>query len=393
MMSNPIMNTYDPLPIAFEKGEGPWLWDKEGNQYLDTFSGIAVCALGHSHPAITAAIEGQAKKLLHTSNAFQITHQIELGHRLLSLSHMDKAFFCNSGAEANEAAFKLCRLYGHEKGIEDPAIIVMEKGFHGRTLACLSASGNRKVQAGFEPLVQGFIRAPYNDMAALENIAKNSPNIVGILLEPIQGEAGIQIPSANFLPKVRELCHEQDWLMVLDEVQTGMGRTGKFFAYEHYDFLPDILTTAKALGNGIPIGACLAKGKAAHLFQPGNHGSTFGGNPFACKVALTVLETLEKEGTLEQVKTKGEYLIAGLKAQLSHHEVVVDIRGQGLMIGVELSAPCMAIKTLGIERGVLFNVTAEKVVRLIPPYIITYEQMDGIIHTLDACIEAWQETL
>lgn len=390
-MTNPIMHTYAPLPISFEKGQGPWLWDKQGNQYLDTFGGIAVCALGHAHPAVTIAIEQQAKKLLHTSNAFEITHQIELAHKLLALSHMEKVFFCNSGAEANEAAFKLCRLYGHEKGIKDPAILVMEKGFHGRTLACISASGNRKVQAGFEPLVQGFIRAPYDDIAALENIAKNSPNIVAVFLEPIQGEAGIQVPSADFLPNLRQLCDHHHWLMALDEVQTGVGRTGKFFAYQHYDFLPDIVTSAKALGNGIPIGACLAKGTAAHLFKPGNHGTTFGGNPFSTKIALTVLETLEHEGLFQYVSEAGEYLMAGLKRQLSHHNTVVDIRGQGLMIGVELNAPCAAIKTLGLARGVLFNVTAEKVIRLVPPYTLTYEQMDRIIHTLDECIQLWSE--
>lgn len=390
-MTNPLMHTYAPLPIAFEKGQGPWLWDEQGNQYLDTFGGIAVCALGHAHPAITTAIEQQAKKLLHTSNAFEITHQVELAHKLLALSHMENVFFCNSGAEANEAAFKLCRLYGHEKGIKDPAIVVMERGFHGRTLACLSASGNRKVQAGFEPLVQGFIRAPYDDIAALENIAKNSPNIVAVFLEPIQGEGGIQLPSPDFLPNLRQLCHHHRWLMALDEVQTGVGRTGKFFAYQHYDFLPDIVTSAKALGNGIPIGACLARGTAAHLFKPGNHGTTFGGNPFATKVALTVLETLEHEGLFEHVSKAGEYLMAGLKRQLSHHDAVVDIRGQGLMIGVELNAPCGAIKTLGLERGVLFNVASEKVIRLVPPYTLTQEQMDRIIHTLDECIQAWSE--
>ena len=390
-MSNPIMHTYAPLPLAFEKGQGPWLWDKAGNQYLDTFAGIAVCALGHSHPAVTTAIEQQAKKLLHTSNAFEITYQIELANKLIALSQMENVFFCNSGAEANEAAFKLCRLYGHEKGIEDPTIIVMEKGFHGRTLACLSASGNRKVQAGFEPLVQGFVRAPYNDIAALENIAKNQSNVVAVFLEPIQGEAGIQMPSPDFLPNLRQLCHHNNWLMALDEVQTGIGRTGKFFAYQHYDFLPDIVTSAKALGNGIPIGACLARGTAAHLFKPGNHGTTFGGNPFATKVALTVLETLEHEGLFAYVSEASDYLMAGLKRQLSHHEAVVDIRGQGLMIGVELNAPCAAIKTLGLERGVLFNVTSEKVIRLVPPYTLTYEQMDRIIHTLDDCIQVWSE--
>ena len=390
-MSNPLMSTYAPLPIAFEKGQGPWLWDKEGNQYLDTFGGIAVCALGHAHPAVSTAIEQQAKKLLHTSNAFEITHQVSLAHKLLTLSQMDNVFFCNSGAEANEAAFKLCRLYGNEKGIKDPAIVVMEKGFHGRSLACLSASGNRKVQAGFEPLVQGFIRAPYNDISALENIAKNSPNIVAIFLEPIQGEAGVHLPSPDFLPHLRQLCHHHGWLMGLDEVQTGIGRTGKFFAYQHYDFLPDIVTSAKALGNGIPIGACLARGTAAHLFKPGNHGSTFGGNPFSTKVALTVLETLEHEGLFDYVSEAGCYLMDGLKRQLSHHDAVVDIRGQGLMIGIELNGPCAAIKTLGLERGVLFNVTAEKVIRLVPPYTLTHEQMDRIIHTLDECIQLWSE--
>lgn len=378
-MTDTLMHNYAPLPVNFEKGEGAVLWDDQGNQYLDALGGIAVCALGHAHPAVTKAICEQAGKLVHTSNLYGINKQKELADKLTSAAKMDNVFFSNSGAEANEAAIKLARLFGHSKNIEKPAIIVMEGSFHGRTMATLTATGNRKVHAGFEPLVQGFIRAPYNDIEAIESIAKNNPNVVAVMVEPITGEGGINIPCSDYLNKIRELCDQHDWLMMLDEIQTGMCRTGKWFAHQHNNITPDVMTLAKALGNGVPIGACLAKGKAATLFQPGHHGSTYGGNPLVTSAALAVVETMENEKLAERATYLGEHMSASFTEQLKDLEGVVEIRAKGLMLGIQLDKPCADLVKAGLDAGILINVTAGDVVRLLPPLIITDEQAHEIV--------------
>lgn len=380
------MPTYNRLPVSFAYGKGVWLWDTQGNKYLDGLGGIAVSILGHAHPAVIKAITEQASKLIHASNLYTIPEQEALGQELTRLSGMQQAFFCNSGAEANEAAIKLTRLFGHKKGIAHPSIIVMEKSFHGRTLATLSASGSRRIQAGFEPLVQGFIRASFNDLEALRVIAKNTQDVAAILLEPIQGEGGIITPDLNYLKGVRELCDKYDWLMMLDEVQTGMGRTGKMFAYQHHDILPDVVSLAKGLANGIPIGASLIQGKACHLFEPGKHGSTFGGNPLACQTALAVLSTIEQEQLLSNAAKMGDYLLQGLTESLSKYSIVANIRGKGLMMGVELGRPCRDLLHIGLKKGLLFNVTQERVVRLLPPLILQRQEADQLIDIFTACI-------
>lgn len=390
-MSHSLMTTYNPLPVGFLRGQGAWLWDTEGKKYLDAMTGIAVCSLGHNHPKVTEAILDQAQKLLHTSNVFQIPYQQKLADQLTKISGMEKVFFCNSGAEANEAALKLVRLYGHSKNIEEPEVIVTEGAFHGRTLATLSASGSRKVQAGFEPLVKGFVRAPYNDIPTIETIAKNSKThgkqgVVAIMVEPIQGEGGIQIPAENYLNELRRICDANDWLLILDEVQTGVGRTGTFYAYQQHNILPDIVTSAKGLGNGIPIGACLARGKAAELFQPGSHGSTFGGNPFACRVGSTVVQTIQEENIAANATKQGEKIIKQLKNKLRNQAGVVDIRGKGLLIGVELDRPCREILHIALQKGLLMNVTADKVIRLLPPLIINDEEIAYLTEKLTECI-------
>jgi len=378
-MADHLMSTYGRLPIRFERGEGVWLWDTEGKQYLDALSGIAVCALGHAHPAVARAIAEQAGRLVHTSNLYAIPHQEVLADRLCEVSGMARAFFCNSGAEANEAAIKIARLFGHSREIDNPAIIVMENSFHGRTLATLTATGNRKVQAGFEPLVQGFIRVPFDDLEAISTVADNSPEVAAVLVEPIQGEGGINVPDANYLAGIRRICDAHGWLMMLDEIQTGMGRTGKWFAYQHTGTLPDVVTVAKALGNGVPIGACLALGTAAEMMQPGSHGTTFGGNPLAARAAMTVLETLDSENLLLHAAELGQRLLAGFTEELSGIAGVRDIRGCGLMIGIELDRPCGALVGTALERGLLLNVTAGRVIRLLPPLVTTIRQAEMII--------------
>ena len=385
-MADHIMSTYNRLPVQFERGEGIWLWDSEHKQYLDALSGISVCGLGHAHPAVTQAIADQAGILVHTSNLYGIALQAQLADRLCELSGMERVFFSNSGAEANEAAIKIARLYGHGRGIDSPAIIVMDNSFHGRTLATLTATGNRKVQAGFEPLVQGFIRVPYNDLDAIRTVAENSSDVVAILVEPIQGEGGINIPDDDYLEGIRSLCDDNHWLMMLDEIQSGMGRTGKWFAWQHSNAIPDVATLAKALGNGVPIGACLARGKAAEVMQPGTHGSTFGGNPLACRAAIAVLEVVEKEQLVNHAATLGEQLLAGFTTALSGLEGVTEIRGLGLMIGIELDRPCTELVVKAIEQGLLINVTAERVVRLLPPLITTEKQADMIIDQVSELI-------
>lgn len=379
---NHLMNNYNRIAVSFTHGEGAHIWDSQGKQYLDALGGIAVCALGHAHPAITQAICDQAGKLLHTSNIYEIATQRDLANKLCALASMDNAFFCNSGAEANEAAIKMARLYGHQKGIEVPTLIVTEGSFHGRTLATLTATGNRKIQAGFEPLVKGFVRAPYNDVAAIETIARNNRDVVGIMVEPITGEGGIRIPDPDYLNKLRAICDQHGWLLILDEIQSGMGRTGKWFAHQHNGIQPDIMTLAKALGNGVPIGACLARSDAASLFKPGNHGTTFGGNPLASRAAMAVIETIEKDQLLEYNSKLGAHFLAGFKQQLDGVAGVRDIRGHGLMLAVELDRPCGELVKTCLAAGVLINVTAESVIRLLPPYVMTLVQADTVINTV-----------
>ncbi|WP_455198179.1 acetylornithine/succinylornithine family transaminase [Kaarinaea lacus] len=390
-MSDSLMNTYARLPVTFEKGDGAWLWDTEGKQYLDALSGIAVCGLGHAHPAIANAICEQAGKLIHTTNIYGIQHQQTLGDKLTALSGMDRVFFGNSGAEANEAAIKIARLYGHSKGIDSPTIIVMEGSFHGRTLATLSATGNRKVQAGFEPLVSGFLRVPYNDLDAIEQVARNNKDVVAVLVEPVQGEGGIQIPDEDYLPGIRKLCDDNGWLMMLDEIQTGMCRSGKWFAHQHFDLKPDVMTLAKALGNGVPIGACLARGESAQQFKPGHHGSTYGGNPLVCRAALAVVDTLEKENLAGRAEKLGNRIVSDFKSALGDLDGIADIRGHGMLLAIELDRPCAELVKLALDQGLLINVTAEKVVRLLPPLIMSDEQADQLVSTLSEIIRQYLE--
>lgn len=385
--SNPaVMPTYARLPIAFTRGEGVWLWDDAGERYLDAVAGIAVCNLGHAHPQVAAAIADQAALLMHTSNLYEIPLQSELAEKLCGLAGMQRAFFGNSGAEANEAAIKLARLHGHQQGIDSPLIVVAENSFHGRTLATLSATGNRKVHVGFEPLVGGFLRVPYNDIEAIERVAEQHAGVVAVLVEPLQGEGGVQVPDTRYLASVRELCNTHGWLMMLDEVQTGMGRCGSWFAFQSAAGMeamtPDVMTVAKALGNGFPVGACLVAGAATELMQAGHHGSTFGGSPLASRAALATLSVMEQDGVPGQVTGKGERLRQRLAEQLQGCSAVVDIRGRGLLCGVELDRPCGELVTRALERNLLINVAAGNVVRLIPPLIIDNQQIDQLADTV-----------
>jgi acetylornithine/N-succinyldiaminopimelate aminotransferase len=384
-----LMTNYAPMVVTFDHGKGAMLWDTEGKQYLDALAGIAVCGLGHAHPAVTRAICDQAAKLIHTSNLYTIEKQQLLADRLCEHAGLDRVFFSNSGAEANEAAIKIARMVGHTRGNKSPQIIVMENSFHGRTMATLSATGNRKVQAGFEPLVQGFIRAPFNNIEAIENIANNSSNVVAVMVEPIQGESGIQVPAEDYLNRLREICDRNGWLLILDEIQTGMGRTGKWFAFQHNGIKPDIFTLAKSLGNGVPIGACVASEKVAAVMKPGSHGSTFGGNPLACAAALAVIETIDSEHLVENAAAVGAYLIDSLKQSLGSVEGVREIRGAGLMIGIELNEPCSELVAQGLEQGILFSVQSERVIRLLPPLIIDRSQADAITDKISALVKAW----
>lgn len=379
MTTSALMPTYARQPLAFEKGSGVWLYDSDGNAYLDALTGIAVCGLGHAHPVIAEAIADQAATLVHTSNLYQIPLQEALGQALRDVSGMELCFFSNSGAEANEAAIKLARLFGHQKNIAEPAILVMENSFHGRTLATLSATGNKKVQVGFEPLVQGFVRVPFGDIAAIEQKLAENPNIVAILVEPIQGEGGIRTAPNGFtyLEELRAVCDKHDLLMMLDEIQTGNGRTGKYFAYQHTSIKPDVVTTAKGLGNGFPIGACLVQGKASHLFKAGNHGSTYGGTPLGCRAALTVVQLIQ-QGASDNAALMGNRMMTAFKEALA--DLNVEVTGHGLMIGLRLPKPCTEL--VGIARDkekLLLNVTADCVVRLLPALIITAEEADDIV--------------
>ncbi len=381
-----LMNTYSRLPVAFSHGEGSWITDTEGRVYLDALSGIAVSTLGHNHPALVAAIAAQAGRLLHTSNLYAMPQQELLADKLAALAGMDEVFFCNSGCEANEAAIKLSRFYGHTKGIDKPAIIVMEKAFHGRTMATLSATGNRKAQAGFEPLVSGFVRVPYNDLDAVRTIAQNDKTIVAVLLEIVQGEGGVNIADVEYQRGLHRLCDQMGWLFVCDEVQCGMGRTGTWFGFQHAGIRPDVVTLAKGLGGGVPVGACLAAGKAAGLFKPGNHGSTFGGNQLATTAALTTIEVIEKDRLIASAISVGRLIREGLSQALNGTSGIVDIRGQGLMIGIELDRPCGDLVRRGLEAGVLINVTADKVIRLLPPLTFSADEGKELVVRLSGLI-------
>ena len=373
-----IMPTYGRYDVTFDHGEGARIYDDQGKEYLDALCGLAVTGLGHAHPGVTRAIAEQAGRLLHTSNLYGIGGQQRLAERLVALSGMDNVFFGNSGAEANEAAIKLARLYGHSKGVAAPAVVVVDDSFHGRTMATLTATGNRKVQAGFEPLLGGFVRAPYNDVGAIRNIAANDKNVVAVLVEPILGEGGIRIPGDNYLPDLRALCDDHGWLLMLDEVQTGNGRSGRYFCYQHTDILPDVVTTAKGLGNGVPIGACLARGKAAEVLVPGTHASTFGGNPLVCAAANAVLDELEG-GLMDRATELGERFLAGLREGLRGNNQVKEIRGKGLLLAVELHQPCTQLAQEALDRGLLMNVAAGNVVRLLPPLIMTDAEADEVV--------------
>jgi acetylornithine aminotransferase len=391
MTSKALMNTYGDRAATLVKGQGAWLWDEKGNKYLDALSGIAVCGLGHSHPAITKVVVEQSNTLTHCSNFFTIPNQELLAEKLCHISSMDKVFFGNSGAEVNEAAIKMARLFGHQQGIALPTVLVMENAFHGRTLATLSASGGRRVQAGFEPLVTGFARAPYDDIQALQKIADNNQNICAIFIEPIQGEGGIRVASTSYLKQLRLFCDQNNWLLMLDEVQTGNGRTGKYFCFQHSGIIPDVVTTSKGLGNGFPIGACLAAGKAAELMQPGNHGSTFGGNPLACAAALATINTIENHDLLSRAAVIGDRILDGLKKGLSESDHVLDIRGIGCMIGIELNKPCKSLFMAAMEKGLIINVTADKVIRLLPPFVMTDDEVDQVLAILVPLIKDFKK--
>ncbi|HSH41749.1 MAG TPA: aspartate aminotransferase family protein [Arenicellales bacterium] len=385
------MATYNRLPVAFTRGEGVTLWDSEGNAYLDALGGIAVAILGHGHAELAEVIAEQARTLIHTSNLYRVEAQEQLGDRLCGIAGMEQAFFGNSGAEANEAAIKLARRYGHEQGIESPSIVVTEGAFHGRTMATLTASGSRKVQAGFEPLVSGFRRVPFNDLDAVRQVAEHDPDVVAVLVEPIQGEGGIRVPSPDYLPGLREICRENEWLLMLDEIQTGMGRTGQWLACQHHGVVPDVVTVAKALGNGVPIGACLAAGPASGVLTAGSHGSTFGGNPLACRVGLAVIEILERTGALDNARGQGARILAGLDSALGDHPGIRSMRGEGLMIGVEMTGPCAEVVSLALAEGLLVNVTADNVIRLLPPLIYRDEDSDRLVELLVRTVERFSK--
>ena len=386
-MTTHLMNTYARQPVAFVRGEGAYLWDESGKRYLDAVAGVAVNGLGHGHPKLVKAICEQAATLIHSSNLYRIPKQEELAERLCALSGMDRAFFCNSGCEANEAAIKLARLYGHGKGIEVPTIIVMEKAFHGRTMGTLTASGSRKIQAGFEPLLSGFARVPFGDIEAIRQVADHNKSVVAVLVEVVQGEGGINVLPAEFLVELRQICDAHGWLLMLDEVQTGIGRTGTWFGFQHSGVVPDVMALAKGLGSGVPIGACLARGAAAEVFKPGSHGSTFGGNPLACATALATLDVIEEENLLENVRVRGEAIRSGLRQALASVPGVVDIRGEGMMIGIELDRPCSELVAVARDAGVLINVTADTVIRLVPPLIYGDAEVNVLVAVVSGMVK------
>ena len=388
-MSEFLMKNYNPLPVSFVKGEGSWLVDDRGERYLDALGGIAVCALGHSHPSLSEVISEQSASLMHTSNIYRIASQEELAKKLVIHSGMSNVFFCNSGAEANEAAIKLARLYASKRKISNPHIVVMENSFHGRTMATLSATGSKRVHQGFAPLVPGFKHIPYNNIEVLKSTVDAEKNIVAVMIEPIQGEGGIIVPDKDYLKKIRSICDENNLLMIVDEVQTGMCRTGKWFAFQHENILPDIITIAKALGNGVPIGACLARGESSKLFQPGSHGSTFGGGPFVTKIALKVIDILEKNKMDEYAAKLGSCLIDNFKKSLEGNQGIVDVRGKGLMIGIELEKDCPNLVEKALENKLLINVTSGKVIRLLPPLIMNEKEADQVVSILTSILKKY----
>ncbi|MFQ3170355.1 MAG: acetylornithine/N-succinyldiaminopimelate aminotransferase [Oleispira sp.] len=383
----PIMNTYGRLPVSFVRGEGSWVFDTDGKKYLDALSGIAVSGLGHAHPAVTQAIREQADNLVHTSNLYGIGRQQELAERLTRISGMDNVFFSNSGAEANEAAIKIARKYGHDKGIAEPQIIVMTKAFHGRTMATLTATGNAASQAGFAPLVSGFIRVPYQDLNTAKAMIAANSNIVAIFLEPIQGEGGLATASSEYIQGLRALCDEHDLLMMLDEVQSGNGRTGTYFNFQQHGITPDVLTTAKGLGNGVPIGACIAKGKAAHVLQPGNHGSTYGGNPLACAAAIAVIDSIENENIYENVMARSEQMRSAFSRRLVDKGLAIELRGTGLMVGIVVNQDCPQLVKEALHLGLLINVTSGNVIRLLPPMNISQQDTDQVVNLVCQLVE------
>ncbi|MEL0063995.1 MAG: aspartate aminotransferase family protein [Gammaproteobacteria bacterium] len=387
-MTSAIMPTYGRQDIAFVKGEGTWLIDDKGNRYLDALGGLAVIVLGHANPAVAKTLSDQGSTLLHTSNLYRIPAQEALAETLQRISGMDNMFFANSGAEANECAIKIARLHGHKKGIENPTVIVADMSFHGRTLATLTATGNRKVHAGFEPLVKGFVRVPFNDIEAVKQVAEHNKSVVAVMVEPIQGEGGIHVADDGYLQALRQICDDNDWLLMLDEIQTANGRTGSYFCYQQYGIQPDVVTLAKGLGNGVPIGACLARGTAAGLMQPGNHGSTFGGNPLSCAVGLTVINEIEEKGLCQRAAELGARMVTRLNERLGPRNNVKEIRGKGLMIGIELDSACGDLVTKALEKGLLINVTAEKVIRLLPHLTTSDEEADQIVDMVSDLVES-----
>ena len=387
-MTEHLMNTYARLPVALARGEGAWVWDEDGRRYLDAISGLGVTALGHAHPRVADVLAEQSRLLLHSANLVRIPWQEKLAERLAGISGLERAFIANSGTEAIECALKIVRLAGHERGIENPGVIVMENSFHGRTLAALSATGSHKVQAGFEPLVGGFERVPFNDLQAVERIADQSKAITAVLVEPIQGEAGIQIPDRGYLAALRAVCDRNGWLLIFDEIQSGLCRTGRWYAYQHENASPDILTTAKALANGVPIGACVARGQAGELLTPGRHGSTFGGNPLACRTACTVLDIMQEQNLAARSEQVGAYMLAEFRRRLKNHPLVVDIRGRGLMMAIELACDADHLKDSALQQGLLINVTRGKVIRLLPPLIIDDSQAEEIVVTVCGLLQA-----
>jgi len=385
-MTTHLMNTYLPLPVAFARGEGAWLWDEDGKRYLDAISGLGVCSLGHAHPKLAEVIADQATKLLHSGNLVRIPWQERLADRLAEVTGLDKAFLCNSGTEAIECALKITRIIGHRKGLDLPGVIVMEQSFHGRTMAALSATGSRKAQAGFEPLVGGFVRAPFGDIDAIATIARRHQDIAAVLVEPIQGEAGIRVPPPGYLARLRDICDEFGWLLILDEIQSGLCRTGKWYAHQHEDVVPDMITTAKALANGLPVGACVARGPAAEAFVPGQHGSTFGGNPLVSRAACTVLDIMRTEDIAGHADRIGSGMLEQFRQRLAAYPAVRDVRGRGLMIGIEIDREVNRLKQSALQRGVLLNVTQERVIRLLPPLIIDPAQAEEIVDVVCALI-------
>jgi len=387
--STHLMQTYNRLPVSFVRGSGAWLWDDQGHRYLDALGGIAVAALGHGHAALADALADQARTLIHTSNLYRIPLQEELARKLCELSGMSRSFFCNSGAEANEAAIKIARRYGHGKNIQVPCVLVTENSFHGRTMATLTATGNPRAQAGFEPLVAGFRRVPFNDLEAISRVAVSDPDIVAVLVEPVLGEGGVRIPNRGYLAGLRELCDKHGWLLMVDEIQTGLGRTGKWFAFQHERIQPDVITVAKALGNGIPIGACLARGAAGEVLTAGSHGTTFGGNPFASRAALTVIDEIQRNDLVNRADELGRRILKGLGEGLGVDRRIRSIRGMGLMIALEFDQACTELVSLAMEQGLLINVTAENVVRLLPPLILKDEEADLLVAKLVSTIKSF----